>query len=314
MNVHSADLPNLPGSLKPILVSLLAKYDGIIASYRANSLSGLAETLERLRAPHLSLWEEMETLHLFTSYLAESGLFSEDNPMVGLRVLFARSCQCFSGVRACLQEGLPGEASILLRSLFENYLNQSIILQSNAEKRDLLFLEYRHVEQYKDLEWCRKARRNGRLSEESFRKRFPTSSEEGIQAAYDQVRVNYSTNLKSHWSWQVVNEKDPNACVTIFDVAVHVGHADDYQSLYSTLSTVSHGSSRAGGIVRTVGGISMAPRFGELIDTLGRLAIGYLTRTICNLCTSLKNPAATEITTYLIARAVINGAGEPGQR
>lgn len=285
---------------------ILEKYDKALQDYANEVIPGLLHLLENRRRPFQTFFTKLFDFYIFCSYLADSNLFPDDERYVPLSVLYAKASLALFGIYSCLQNGLVTEGAILLRSLFETYLNVKLILKDDTEERLKLFNEFHYVEQWKNLQANKKLLKEDKLSKDSFDKTFTPTMLKQIEEKYFLVKSNYHPKVPHHWAWRIFKDEikgqgNPSIAFIADKLDLHI----DYVKVYGALSISVHSSPNLLNIVSAGNVISSAPNFSQSIYHVGCLAIGYMGSLIEDVVQYLGFGEPNEISTCISAYTLI---------
>ena len=280
---------------------ILEKYDSALEQYTNEVLPGFWHTLQNRRRPFQPFLEKLFKFYLFCSYLADCKLFAnKEEKYPSLQILYVKASLALFGIRNCLQYGLVTEGAILLRSLFEAYLNVKLILQKDTEERLKLFYDFRHVEQWNNLLANKKLLKNGKLTQDAFDKKFTSAHTKDIEENYLLVKSNYNQKQPYHWAWKIFNDEIKGNPSVRF-IASKLDLSLDYVQVYTSLSIAVHNSPNLLNLVSTGNIITLNPNFSDSIYHDGCLALLYLSELIEDIAQYLELAEANEISTYLSA-------------
>jgi hypothetical protein len=281
------------------------KYDRAMAEYAKKIFPAFPRDLAIQRKPYQPFLKMVHDFYIFCSYLADNGLFPEDKPYLPLRTLFAKGSLAVFGVFITMNHGLSTEASALLRSHFESYLNVKLILAKDAEERMILYDNFRYVEQWNNLQANRSLLASGKLADEDFKSTYTYERIVEVEQNYQRVKSDYHSTQPYHWAWKLFrNEIKGGRNPSIRFVADKVDLSFDYVKVYGALSISVHNSPSLLNLVGDVSSVSLAPRFTDLIYDTGVLAVDYMACIIEELAAYLNFGAPNEISTYVAAFSV----------
>jgi len=205
----------------------------------------------------------MDTLYIIYHYLNErDGRGIINDAPKGVRILYAKLANCLIGIIRLLQAGHEGPAAMLLRALFETYVNLKVILKENVQERSQLFEDYLFIERS----------RLTSISDEEKAKN---------ELQLEKVRANYHPDRPFSWCWKVVpsKEKDKNDVPknpTFRELCKHVGRHQGSKYLYGHLSGAIHtGPSYEKWLNNKDGEMEMGSLFRPGIEKTANLTIAY---------------------------------------
>jgi hypothetical protein len=261
--------------------------------------------MEDQRRPFQPFFKMLFDFYLFCSYLVDSGLFPDDQKYQPLKILYAKCSLSLLGIHGCLSNGLLSESSVLLRSLFETFLNVRLILESDTDLRLQLYAEFQYVEQWNNLCANRRLLSAGGMTPEQFSRTFSETSVTAIEKNFDRVKHNYHPKQPYHWAWLVFKHTIKDARnPSISYIADHLDLAFDYVKVYSALSISVHNSPSLVHQVSTGKGVSLAPLFTKTMYNSGSLALDYVAKITEGMVRYFRFRDPDEIVTYTTAFAL----------
>jgi hypothetical protein len=288
---------------------IFQKYNNAMSEYASKVFPAFPRYLDSQRQPYLLFLKMVHDFYLFCSYLVEHDLIPENKACVPLRTLFAKASLALYGIYLTLNNGLDTEASVLLRSLFESYLNMKLILSSDIDERMKLYDDFRFVERWNNLQANRNLLATGKLSQKDFESTYSVERIDEVERDYNIVKINYHPKQPYHWAWKIFrHEIKRNPSIKF--ISGKLGLSFDYVKLYSTLSISVHASPCLINDVGVGSSISLAPNFTNSIYNSGVLAVDYMASIIEELATYFKYAEPDEISKYVSAYslAVMNEA------
>lgn len=154
------------------------------------------------------------------SLLQERGMSSD--PEFIAQFVLGKSATSFEAVRHLCRDGFGPDALMIARTIFENAINLAYINKRPAE-RAALFLEFEHVEEYRQMESLKKALPSERV--------VSAEDENRIGAEYRKVRNNYKG---ASWSGESMQS-----------MALECGLGLQYALIYRIASGFVHGGPRS---------------------------------------------------------------------
>ncbi|MGE5542809.1 MAG: DUF5677 domain-containing protein, partial [Bacillota bacterium] len=127
-----------------------------------------------------------------TASLLQGRGMSSDHEFIAQFVL-GKSATSYAAVRHLCQEGFGPDALMIARTIFENAINLAYI-NRRPEERSRRFLEFEHVEEYRQIEALKKAFPGKRV--------VTAGDEERITDEYEAVKHNYKG---ASWSGETMH-------------------------------------------------------------------------------------------------------------
>lgn len=281
---------------------ILEKYDKALQEYADKLLPAFSKHLQSQSAPFDPLFKKLFYFYIFCSYLADSNLFPGYGKYTCLQTLYAKASLSLFGIYSCSKDGLVTEVAVLLRSLFETYLNVKLLLKEDSEKRLNLFEEFSFVEKWNSLQANKKLLKDGKITKDSFDKTFTPALVKEIEEKYSIVKSNYHPTQPYHWAWKIFkDETKDQRNPTIRFIANKLDLSYDYVKVYASLSISVHNSPNLLNLLSSENVISLAPYFSRLIYNFGCLAIEYMAYVIEDIVSYLGFGEPNEISTYVNA-------------
>jgi hypothetical protein len=209
------------------------------------------------------VFDRMDTLYIMYHYLNErDGRGIINNAPKGIRILYAKLANCLIGIIRLLQAGHEGPAAMLLRALFETYVNLMVILKENVQERSQLFEDYLFIER-------------ARLT------MIPKEMQTNNMLQFQKVRANYHKDNPRSWCWKVVPSKDKDKegyprNPSFGELCKHVGRNKGSKIVYGHLSGAIHtGPSYEKWLNNKDGEMEMGSLFRPGIEKTANLTIAY---------------------------------------
>ena len=151
-----------------------------------------------------------------------------------MSLLFSKAFKTYKGISILCKEGYGQDAGILLRSLFEIYVNIAYISKDKSEERAKRYYEYSYIKKKHLVELFD----NYRLEEEGFKDagEFIRRNREEIYRLYNKVKDNYKNEngKKDEFRWSGKSIKG---------MASECGLGTDYAVVFFIFSQLVHSSS-----------------------------------------------------------------------
>lgn len=151
-----------------------------------------------------------------------------------MSLLFSKAFKTYKGINILCKEGYGQDAGILLRSLFEIYVNIAYISKDESEKRAKRYYEYSYIKKQHLVELFD----NYRLEKEGFKDAGQSiqRNREEIYKLYNKVKGNYKNENggkdEFHWSGKSIKR-----------MASECGLGTDHAYVFFIFSQLVHSSS-----------------------------------------------------------------------
>lgn len=239
--------------------------------------------------------ENLRRFYLFTSYLSDKAMAIKSDEDIIL-TLYTNACLNLYSVYQNLKNGLISEAAIIFRSLFENYVNVSLIFEKDVSKRIDLYSNFYYVEVWRQMKRNERLLMRGLIDSIDLKPEFVQL----IESKYKSVKDNYHPKNPNHWAWLIFKDRlnrNPN----LFDICKYLGksYEVDYVKIYSTFSSISHSSPIKQNTLKKDNVVTNSPIYNNSIISLGSLAISYCSKTITEIINHIKIKDYEEINEYL---------------
>lgn len=248
---------------------IMEKYSKEMVEYTEEMEPAFKAYVEEKRKIHSNIVERLIAFYMFTSYLIDEGILKENKENEPIMFLYLRSSLSLLGIHSCLKDGLVTEGAILLRSIFEIYVNLKLILEKDTESRINLYSEYRHIDSWLMLKRKRKLLQDDLISQERFNMTFTVEEAELIDAKYESIKVNYHPKIPYHWAWKIFKSGNKDRNPSIKSICAHLGIKKEYDDAYSTMSIVVHSSPLVDNFMKLNNRKTLVPIFNENIKSIG---------------------------------------------
>jgi len=258
---------------------LLEKY----FDYRSASEEILSNYLLSNREKYNKIFSCLDNMYMLFNFLVdEENILEVKSSERPIAIQFTKTVLSTQGIYQCLYNGVPIEASILLRSLFETYVDLKIILRKDSIERMRLWSTYKFVIRKKQLDKNLELLEKGEITVKSFEEIYPLNKVSQAFEEFDEVKDQFNDGKCSHWAWSVFSEKAnaENRRVSIKYICEQLGLLTDYVRIYSTFSITTHSDSLIENIIGERGYCTPAPIFNDHTYRLGGLAILYIGKII----------------------------------
>ncbi len=238
-------------------------------------------------AEHSQLFGRLKKTWVFYRYLVDRGTANE-SPMA-VRILYAKISNCLVSIFHSLQQGYPGPAVMVLRSLFEAHVHMGIILEKDTLERSKLFEDFIHIEREYTYSMV------GATEE----------SREQHQQALAAVRGNYHPDKPHSWCWKIVpsKRKDKRGVPrnpSFRDLCEHIGQLQYYEMIYGRFSAAIHTVPSYESWIRReeAGPMELGPQFSS--RTEGKLTVALAIASFVAVLQCLKPHDANELVMYAL--------------
>lgn len=231
------------------------RIDDEFMGYRQSSVSLVEPIRQGMELSVADVIERLDDYWLFLSMIADKKVFNGMSK--GSMYLVAKCSTDILGISACLKSGLPAQGFTLLRSLWETTVTTKYICQ-DFDVRMNDFIQYADVDRYKKL------------------KRHPESVPEnradGAKSAFQHAKHRFK--WRDGWYYPSMREEGAarglslqEAELNMHTMAKFAGMEKEYETMYGTLSKVTHGSSVIEHLFRKDGHFQGGLRFDRELST-----------------------------------------------
>lgn len=208
------------------------------------------EKLNKDRAVFLPILNQLKKFYILTSFISDyfgKVDYQAKNQGRAIFTLYNKSALDTFAVYSCLMNGLEIQTTIIIRSLFENYINTLLVLEKESEvfERCKLYDDFQHV-----LRWThiKKSEENvnQNISKSSV---FSSTDIENAKDCFEKIYMNYCPDKPKHWAWKIFKDNVPHPNKfnpSLYYICNHLNKLEDYHRLYSTFSLSTHSASIIG--------------------------------------------------------------------
>jgi len=279
--------------------SHIEEIDGEFSVYEKLIAEKIDSFMAENRKPYSEFFNELIRFYYFMSFLLDADKIKSDNNTSPLMTLYSKAALSLLGVVSCLQNGLVGEASVLLRTIFETWLNLKVILEDSVPERLCLFRDYEHIVKWLDMENNRKMIDNGLLTTEQFDSIISPVLREEVDKNLKQVRRNYHPKAPYHWAWKIYKEKTKGKNPNVRFLSEHFQALLDYNRIYSSISTLIHSTPQSRNVMVAGDSYTLSPNFTKLIFSAGIKALEYCCEIVKEVVAFLNPEKSPEIVAYV---------------
>lgn len=282
------------------LDKILNDFDRNLKEYIKSIFPNFNKNMFEKSSPYKIMQEFLFRLYLLSSYVIDRNLIPKDKIPKVIQKLYVKASLSILGIYSCLYNGLPSEASIIQRSLFDLFLTVKIILEDNTEERMNLYENYQYIQQWRNIQ-----DNKGILSQKEFEDQFNQQIIQDTEKKYNEVKANYHPKSPYHWAWKIyrIESKDKNPSIRF--LCKKFGYLKDYVKIYSTCCLVVHGSPLIENIMTTPDGrLSIVPIFDESHVSLSVLSMELFSIIIKEIMKKYSTPENTQNINEYISRDI----------
>lgn len=277
---------------------IMEKYSKEMAEYTEEMEPAFKAYVEEKRKIHSNIVDRLIAFYMFASYLIDEGILKENKENKPIMFLYLRSSLSLLGIHSCLKNGLVTEGAILLRSIFEIYVNLKLILEEDTESRLKLYSEYRHIDKWLMLENKREQLQDDLINQERFNMAYTIEEAELIDANYQSIKVNYHPKIPHHWAWKIFKSGNNNRNPSIKSICDYLGIKKEYNDVYPTMSIVVHSSPLVDNLMKLNKRKTLAPIFNESIKSIGVYGLDIAGRILSEVVDYLKIVEGEDLKTF----------------
>lgn len=192
------------------------------------------------------LYEYYFLTSYISDYINKSGFVAE-NQERSFFTLINKAALDTLGIYSCLWNGLEVQATIIIRSLFENYINALLIFEKDDEVRDryILYDDFQYISRWKHILQNEDLLEKGKIDSLNYSQK----DRETALKDYTKVSMNYSPNGQRHWAWKIFKDKAKNPETfnpSLYNICNYLNPLGDYLRVYSPFSLSTHSQSIIG--------------------------------------------------------------------
>ena len=251
------------------------------------------------RKPYTEFFNGLFRFYYFMSFLLDKEKIKSGNNTSPLMTLYSKAALSLLGVVSCLQNGLAGEASFSLRSIFETWLTVKVILEDSVHERLCLFRDYEHIVKWLDIENNRKMIAKGLLTTDQFDSIISPALREEVEQKFRQIRQNYHPKVPYHWAWKIYKEKTKGQNPNVGFLSEHFQALPDYNQVYSSTSALIHSTPQNMNVMVAGDSFTISPNFTRLIFSVGIKALEYCCEIVKEVVAFLNPEKSPEIVNYV---------------
>lgn len=249
--------------------------------------------LNTKRIPYYFSLNKLYKFYIFCSYLLDkNNTIPIDNHIRPIINLYCKSANMLFGIYSCLNNGLILESSLILRSIFELYINIKLILEKDTLNRLKLYNEYGFVEKKYQLDANKKLIGKNIISKDTM----SHIDENEIIFNYNTIKNNYKKGEK--WWWNIYKNRKKNG-ISLQYVCEDLGCAEDYVKLYSTMSILTHTSPLIRNIYEYGNKILLQPQFNDSTTGIAELSFEYTYKIIYKILSYININNKRDILYYM---------------
>ena len=277
---------------------ILKKYDQEFNQYGSEITPRLNKYIENNRQPFLEFFDKLWKYYVYSAFLIDDKFKKYVDGFDPIFTFFTKSFISLNAIYNLLYNGVPSEASTLLRSIFENLINLEIIIEKDSKFRLKLFDNYKYVEKWLNYKENESYSHTSKEELNKFKIAFPKEKIIKINQDYERVKQDYHPKKPYKWAWYIFKKELNNRNPSIKFFCQKLNRNDDYFRVYSVLSIPAHGSSTVLNLMKVKNSISVAPTFNDHTLRIGAMSILYCSRIIDKTMDYLDLPIKNEIKIY----------------
>lgn len=233
--------------------------------------------------------KNLEYFYYMTTYISDQKSEAKGENSI-LFSVYNKAALDLYGIFNCLNSGLEIQASILLRSLFENFIDVLIIFEDESQipSRINLFSNFSHIKRWKHIDEIFEANKKYSSISQVLEEKEISS----YHNLYEKFKMNYQFDkLNPHWAGKVFETKfGKNKNVNLYNICEYFGEhcLEEYLRVYTSLSISVHNSPALREHFQKDGSIYNAPQFSSSIIDISVIAIDYCQNIIYPILEFLK--------------------------
>lgn len=247
--------------------------------YRGVTFYTYYGSIENNAAKYTKAIDSLRELYFFQSFLLDSQykkIFK--NVPDALMLQFSKTAVLTQSIHQSLSVGLQIPANILLRSLFEVFVDTKVLTERDTEYRCKLYSNYYWVSSWLHLNGYQKLKTKQPENEKianTFNNLFPQEKKDQIESNYNEVKADYHSIMPYHWAWKIYRAVNKNKNPTTKFLCRQLGLEEDYLRLYSLSSAVVHNSPLQENLIKKGGVTTIAPIFNQNTDATAGMSLNY---------------------------------------
>lgn len=277
--------------------NIVKNWDSELHNYSKEMVPKFQQKLKIDSLKYESILKKLYDLYILHSFIVDEKL--SNKPYSAIMLFWGKSAHSVLGLYNCLKSGLASEAAILLRNVFELYVNVKLILEQDVDERVKLWDDFRFIIEWNNYQLNLNLLSKGIISLEQFEKTFTTELIKKIEYNYEKVKENYHPKYPHHWAWKIFKDKYKGRNPNLKKICDHLNLQFDYVKIYSSLSTIVHSTPHMSNLISYGQNISIAPIFSEKISTLIKLSVDYSCELIYSITEHLDKKLGDELNLYL---------------
>ncbi len=266
--------------------------------YKNKNVRNLPSMLAESRKRYSDFLQMITDFYIFMGFLIDDNQIDHSEVSEPVITVYHKTALSLFAVSTCLNNGLIGDSSILLRSIFENWLTTEIIFEDSWEDRAKLFGRYEHVEKYLQLKRDRELAGKELMRSGNLEKIILPRDQTKIEDEFQKVKNDYRPSKPHHWAWKIYRKKTRDNNPSVKFLAKHFNELPNYNWLYSSASAYAHGSPVAKNIMQDEKSITLAPRHTDLIFNVGCLSLHFCIRIVNRIMPALIPGKSIEIVKF----------------
>lgn len=255
---------------------IINKYDLLLENFISSLKQSPENLIARRRAEYEDLLKKLWRFYLFSNYISSDVLKPVQTQRESILILYTKASLNFLGIYSCLSNGLELDATTLLRSLFETYINVELIMERDTDHRLTLYREFIHVERYNNL------KSNEELLQKGIIEKLPVDNtlKMKIENDYMNVKNNYHPKFPHSWYWNIFSTNNKSKNPSLKAICEHLGTEFelDYLKCYNPYSISAHSSASIMNLLKTGNRVINAPSFSESIKNIAFISLDFLSK------------------------------------
>ena len=127
---------------------ILRQWDSDLEIYCDRVVPKFQEKLKNESLNYSSILKKLYDLYILYSFIIDDKLTSLDDTFSSIMLFYGKASHAILGIYSCLKCGLVSESVILLRTIFEIYVNVKLILEKNIDERIKLWDDFRFISEW----------------------------------------------------------------------------------------------------------------------------------------------------------------------
>lgn len=266
--------------------------------YKEKVYPYLLNHIEENQSDFEDLFVAFYQLYLLSAFMLDTQLKQIESDQKQILNFYLRSSISIHGIYHLCRNGIITNAALSLRSMFEDVIYLKIILEEDTENRLKLYTDYDKVNKWLYLKNLQKYGDN--------KKRKTNLDYDKTKSDFEKIKDKYHPKNPYQWYWQIYNSDDnkEGRCNLVY-LCRRLNWIEEYYTIYSTTSLVSHGSNISKKLYQSKNSITLAPIFYKLkLSTLVGLGAFYFSQVACDTLDFFKINSDVKLYILVIERNV----------